>query len=157
MIGVASPRILGGGGRGESRTPRSSAPAQPDQAGGKPRRVLIVEDNWLVAVETEAALLEAGFEVLGIAVTAEEAVRICGAEHPDLVLMDIRLLGQRDGVEAAIEIRSSFDIPAVFVSAHDDPDTRSRAQLARPLGWIAKPVDSHRLVERLQHLLQRPN
>lgn len=115
-------------------------------------RVLIVEDNWLVAVEMEAALEDAGYTVVGIAVSAEEAVEACKADGPDVVLMDIRLLGPRDGVDAAVEIRERFGIGSIFVSAHDDPDIRARAATARPLGWIVKPVTSGELIRLLAAL-----
>lgn len=123
-----------------------------DDAFTTARRVLIVEDNWLVAVEMEAALEDAGYEVVGVAVSAEEAVQTCNAKHPDLVLMDIRLLGPRDGVDAAIEIRDRFGIGSIFVSAHDDGDVRARAEAARPLGWIVKPVTSSELIRSLGEL-----
>jgi CheY-like chemotaxis protein len=121
---------------------------------GRPigNRVLIVEDNWLVAVEAEASLLEAGYVVLGIAVSAEEAVALCEAERPDFVLMDIRLRGDSDGVQAAVEIRARFGIPSVFVSAHDDPETQARAGAAKPLGWIVKPVSGPELIKRVESL-----
>jgi len=69
------------------------------------RRVLITEDNWLVAGEWQAALEDAGYEVVGLASSAQEALEICSRETPDLILMDIRLLGDRDGVEAAKDAR----------------------------------------------------
>jgi CheY-like chemotaxis protein len=115
-------------------------------------RVLIVEDNWLVAIDMEATLRDAGYVVLGIAVSGAEAVELCESEPPDIVLMDIRLQGGSDGIEAAVEIRQRFDIPSIIVSAHDDPETRARAEPARPLGWIVKPIPGPELVRRLQHL-----
>ena len=73
-------------------------------------RILIVEDNWLVAIEMEAALSDAGYQVIGIAMSADQAVQLCETERPDAVLMDVRLQGQRDGVDAAIEVRARFGI-----------------------------------------------
>lgn len=125
---------------------------QRDEAPAAPERVLIVEDNWLVAVEMEATLEDAGYTVVGIAVSAEEAVQACKAERPDLVLMDIRLLGPRDGIDAAVEIRERFGIGSIFVSAHDDAEVRARAEAARPLGWIVKPVTGRELIRSLAAL-----
>jgi len=119
------------------------------------RRVLITEDNWLVAAEWRAALEDAGYDVVGMAASADEALELCREESPDLILMDIRLLGERDGIEAAQEARSLYEIPSVFVSAHDDSDVRQRAAQARPLGWITKPVLASRIPELLR-LLARP-
>lgn len=105
------------------------------------RRVLIVEDEMFVAMDIEAAVLRAGHKVVGFAGTAERAVELADEMRPDLVLMDIRLLGDRDGVDAAIEIRERFDIPSLIVSAYSDAETRARAAPARPLGFIPKPFD----------------
>lgn len=121
------------------------------------RRVLITEDNWLVAGEWRAALEDVGYEVVGVAASAEESLEICREESPDLILMDIRLLGDRDGVEAARDARALYDIPSVFVSAHDDSEVRRRAAEARPLGWITKPVLASRIPEILLQLARPLN
>ena len=71
--------------------------------------------------------------------------------------MDIRLLGDRDGIEAAQEARSLYEIPSVFISAHDDSDVRQRAAEARPLGWITKPVLASRIPELLVQLARPLN
>lgn len=109
--------------------------------GAPPRgRVLVVEDEYFVALDAENALDSAGFEVVGVAATAEEAVEIARAERPDLVLMDIRLAGARDGIDAAAEIRGSLGIPSLFATAHSDAATRARGEgAAAPLGWLTKP------------------
>ncbi|MDP1616060.1 response regulator [Phenylobacterium sp.] len=139
----------------QSRKPRDGAfglphgEGEPDADFPLGRRVLITEDNWLVAGEWQAALEDAGYEVVGLAASAEEALDICSREAPDLILMDIRLLGDRDGVEAAKDARALYDIPSVFVSAHDDAEVRQRAADARPLGWIAKPVIASRIPDLL--------
>ena len=105
------------------------------------RRILIVEDEMFVALDIEAAVIKAGHKVVGFAGTAERAVALADEMRPDLVLMDICLPGDRDGVDAAIEIRQRFDIPSLIISAYSDTDTRSRAAPARALGFIAKPFD----------------
>ena len=85
--------------------------------------------------------LAAGHQVVGFAGTAERAVALADELHPDLVLMEIRLRGERDGVDAAIEIRHRFDIPSLIISAFSDAQTRERAGPARVLGFISKPFD----------------
>jgi CheY-like chemotaxis protein len=105
------------------------------------RRILIVEDEMFVAMDIEAAVNNAGHKVVGFAGTAERAVTLADETRPDLVLMDIRLPGDRDGVEAAIEIRQRFDIPSLLISGYADAETRARVEAARPLGFIAKPFD----------------
>ncbi len=116
------------------------------------RKVLITEDNWLIASDWEAALEDAGYAVLGIAVSADEALELCGRQRPDFILMDVRLLGERDGVEAAQEARARFGTPSVFISAHGDVQIRQRAAAARPLGWLLKPVISSQLPSLLTRL-----
>lgn len=109
-------------------------------------RILIVEDEWVLAASAEAALEEARCTVVGIATTADEAIALAEAERPDLVLMDIRLRGPRDGIDAAREIRSRFGIRSLFVTAHSDSETRRQGNEADPVGWIQKPVSGDDLV-----------
>ena len=109
-------------------------------------RVLIVEDEFLIAADAEDALREAGLEVVGIAATFEEAVALGERMLPDLVLMDIRLASPRDGIEAATEIRRRFGIPSLFTSANHDEATRLRAEPAKPVGWLPKPYMPEALV-----------
>ena len=110
------------------------------------RRILIVEDELFVAMDIELVVEKAGHQTVGFAGTAERAVAMAGELDPDLVLMDIRLRGERDGVDAAIEIRKHFDIPCLVISAFTDAPMRDRAAPARVLGFISKPFD-HVLLE----------
>jgi CheY-like chemotaxis protein len=118
-------------------------------------RILVVEDEFLIALSTEDALSAAGHVVVGIAATFEEAVALAGEKRPDLVLMDLRLASRRDGVDAAIEIRARFDIPSLFATANVDPANRARAEAARPLGWLAKPYSPEGLVAAVAAALAR--
>jgi DNA-binding NarL/FixJ family response regulator len=118
-----------------------------------PARLLIVEDDHLVAMEMESVLLEAGFEVTGIAATAEDALRKAQSVRPDLVLMDIRLAGLRDGVDAALDLHSQMGIHCVFATAHHDNRTQTRAQPAQPLGWLAKPYQPATLLQAVRTAL----
>jgi two-component system, response regulator PdtaR len=152
-----SPHLTSGGDASAPGAPPSGQENERIFSGPVTGRLLIVEDNWVVAIEMEAALLDAGYDVLGIAVSANEAVDVCDRERPDMVLMDIRLQGGSDGVAAAVEIRERFGISSVFVSAHDDPETRARAAAAKPLGWIPKPVTSSELIKRLAGLKRDPS
>lgn len=116
-------------------------------------RILIVEDEFIVSLEMETALAEAGFAVVGVANTADQAVQYAASERPDLVVMDIRLIGQRDGIDAAIEICRSTGIRCVFATAHRDAQTLARAEAASPLGWITKPYTRDMLVETVKRAL----
>jgi two-component system, response regulator PdtaR len=119
-----------------------------------PARILIVEDEFLIAMELEYRLMEAGIAVVGTAVTAEEALAIAKSEKPDLAIMDIRLAGRRDGVDAAIELFSTYGIRSIFASAHADTDTRRRAAPASPIGWLQKPYQAEELLRLLKTYYQ---
>jgi two-component system, response regulator PdtaR len=116
-----------------------------DKTAARPLRVLIVEDEFFISLDTKALLQSLGHTVVAIAVSADEAVRLAEKELPDLVLMDIRLIGARDGIDAAAEIRRRFAIPSIFVTANTDPGTRSRAQAVSPIAFLEKPLTEPRL------------
>ena len=118
------------------------------------RRILIVEDDYLVALQFENALTEAGYDVVDIASTAEEAVQLVPDRKPELILMDVRLAGPRDGIQAAAEILDRFGIRSIFISAFSDPPTRARADRANPIAWLAKPVADRKLVATVSTALR---
>jgi two-component system, response regulator PdtaR len=120
-----------------------------------PPRILIVEDQYFVAVDNEQNLRAAGFEVVGLATAAKEAVELAERERPDLVLMDIRLAGRADGVEAAIVIYERFGVRCIFASGHVDAHVRKEAQPAHPLGWLDKPYTGAALLESVQCALAK--
>ena len=111
-----------------------------------PARILVVEDDFLIAMQTETALSDAGFEVVGTAATAEEAISLAGGKRPVLAVMDIRLAGERAGIDAARQLFSEFNIRCIFATAHDDARTRERAEPFAPLGWLPKPYTARSLV-----------
>jgi two-component system cell cycle sensor histidine kinase/response regulator CckA len=108
-------------------------------------RVMAVEDERLVARDLNLRLKALGYEVAAIAASAEEGIELVARVRPDVVLMDIRLDGQRDGIEAAQIIRERFDLPVVFATAHADTDTVNRALVTGPFGYILKPFDDREL------------
>jgi two-component system, response regulator PdtaR len=124
-------------------------------AKGTTARILIVEDNLLASWEMEEELLSAGYDVVGVATSAQEAIALAGTKRPHLVVMDIRLEGTVDGVEAAIEIFKSSGIRSIFASAYHDPETRQRAELSSPLGWLPKPYMMGALVEAVRAALRK--
>lgn len=133
-----------------SRDDASGADKAPAAA-----RVLIVEDDFLVASDMETALSDAGIEVAAIAGSAEEALRLAQTEAPTLAVMDIRLAGKRDGVDAALELYRQHGIRCVFATAHSDDNTRTRAKPAHPLAWVAKPYSMASLVDAVRSALKR--
>jgi two-component system, response regulator PdtaR len=117
-------------------------------------RVLIVEDQYFVAVDCELQLRSAGIECVGLATTACEALDIAQRERPDFVIMDIRLASLADGVEAAIVIYERLGIRSIFASAHADETTRKLAERAHPLGWLDKPYTGGQLVATVRECLE---
>jgi DNA-binding NarL/FixJ family response regulator len=116
-------------------------------------RVLIVEDQYFVAVDCELQLRSVGIECVGLATTASEALDIAEREHPDFVLMDIRLASVADGVETAIVLYERFGIRCIFASAHADVATRKLAERAHPLGWLDKPYTGGQLVATVRECI----
>jgi DNA-binding NarL/FixJ family response regulator len=113
--------------------------------GKRALRVLVVEDEFFISLHTKEMLQALGHTVVGIAVSANQAVQLAERDKPDVVLMDIRLNGDRDGIEAAEEIYSRLGIQSIFVSANSDPRTRERAAALQPLGFLQKPLSAERL------------
>lgn len=105
------------------------------------KRILIAEDEAMTAADLKRSLALLGYEVIGIANSAPEAVSLAGLHHPDLVLMDITLSGQIDGITAAVAIRGNPGSPVVFLTAHADEPTMKRAMLAGPFGYLIKPFE----------------
>jgi DNA-binding NarL/FixJ family response regulator len=118
--------------------------AVPDRSGSSSttthrQRVLLVEDECLLAMQMEQWLVEAGHEVVATVSNADAAIDVAEQSLPNMVIMDVRLAGHKDGVYAAEQIYNSLGIRSLFSSAFADDWTRLRAEPAKPLGWIGKP------------------
>jgi two-component system, response regulator PdtaR len=118
------------------------------------RRVLVVEDNAFVARQCKTTLTKAGYVVIGVVTTAEEAVEHALQQRPDIVLMDIYLRGPRDGVEAALEIFERSGIRSIYASAVSDAGMQARAALSQPLAWLPKPFNDRKLVATVNAALR---
>ncbi|MCX7788954.1 MAG: EAL domain-containing protein [Spirochaetes bacterium] len=118
-------------------------------------RILIVEDEKIIALDLKRRLLDFGFEVIGIIPTGEDALTVAEKEVPDLILMDIMLKGEMDGIEAAKQIRHSLDIPVVFLTSYSDQDTLERAKQAEPFGYILKPFKERELLTTIEIVLYK--
>ena len=108
-------------------------------------RVLVVEDEVLVARDIQARLNRMGHEVVGIAARGEDAVEMAFEHNPDLILMDINLRGDMDGIEAAVQINESRSIPIIFCSAYSNDEVLERAKVTSPFGYVLKPFDNREL------------
>ena len=106
-----------------------------------PANILVVEDEGLIALDIESHLLDLGYQVPGMAETGADAVLLAMEAQPDLVLMDIRLKGEIDGIQAAAKITERLDIPIIFLTAFADAETLNNAKQVSPFGYILKPFD----------------
>jgi len=114
------------------------------------RRILIVEDEPIVAINLHEQLEDLGYQPVGPAARGEAAITLAGELRPDLVLMDIQLEGDLDGIAAAREIRKRFQIPSLFLSAFSEDATLERAKLAEPFGYILKPIEGRELKANIE-------
>ena len=110
-----------------------------------PLRVLIVEDEALVALDLEERLARLGYEVAGVVDNGADALSRVRSTKVDLVLMDIHIRGETDGVQTAAELRETAEVPVVFLTAHADETTLERAGLTEPFGYVLKPFDEQEL------------
>jgi CheY-like chemotaxis protein len=118
-------------------------------------RALIVEDEILIAEELRERLSRLGFSVIAAVDSAEEGIAIATRESPDLVLMDIRLRGEKDGVQAAQEIRQQVDVPIVYLTAYSDRLTVDRAKATEHDAYILKPFHRSELQTTIEVAMQR--
>jgi two-component system, cell cycle sensor histidine kinase and response regulator CckA len=109
------------------------------------KRILVVEDNRIVARDIEKSLEKLGFHVCGSVSSGEEAVKRAEELKPDLVLMDIMLKGEMNGTMAAGQIHFQYDIPVVYLTAYADPEILEKAKVTEPFGYIIKPFEEREL------------
>jgi len=108
-------------------------------------RILVVEDEAIVALDIQTRLTRLGFEVAGHASTAAEALALAESSHPDLVLMDVLLPGPKDGIDTAGELILHHNLPVIYLTAMSDAATLDRAKQTSPAGYLAKPFEDHEL------------
>jgi two-component system, response regulator PdtaR len=118
-------------------------------------RILIVEDEHIVAMGIKRMLKNLGYTLAGVASSGEDAISKTESTFPDLVLMDIMLKGDMNGIEAAKEIKARFDIPVVYLTACSESKIVERAWKTGPLGYIVKPFDEKDLQKSIDVALRR--
>ena len=109
-------------------------------------KILIVEDDAIIALTIENRLTQLGYRVVGRVATGADAIKMAIETEPDLVLMDIHLKGPVDGIEAAETIYGVHNIPVVYLTAFSDETTLERAQKTSPFGYIVKPFNDSMLL-----------
>jgi CheY-like chemotaxis protein len=115
------------------------------------RRILIVEDERLIALDLQRRLTQLGYTVVGNVAAGAQAISAASQLQPDLILIDIRLQGEMDGIEAALQIQADRLVPIIYLTADVDESTIQRAQATSPWGFLRKPFH----VRDLQAILNR--
>jgi two-component system, NtrC family, response regulator AtoC len=118
-------------------------------------RIMIVEDERITAEDIHDILTHLGYTVTAVVSSGADAIREAERTRPNLVMMDIRIKGDMDGVETARAIREQFDIPVVYLTAHADRETLERAKLAEPLGYLVKPFQEPELQASIEMALHK--
>jgi PAS domain S-box-containing protein len=118
-------------------------------------KILIVEDERIVALDLKERLKRLGYAVTGVCPSGDDAIRAVERERPDLMMVDIRLKGGKDGIETVAAIRSRHEIPVIYLTAHSDADTLARAKTTGPYGYLLKPFDEHELRATLETTLYK--
>lgn len=112
--------------------------------------VLVVEDESIVSKDIQHSLKKLGYNVVGSSATGEKAIELARQENPDIILMDIMLKGEMNGIETADIIRQEMRIPIIFLTAYADESTLTKAKITEPYGYIIKPfkeIDLHTSIE----------
>jgi len=119
------------------------------------KKILIVEDESIIAEDISDSLISLGYRITGMVYSGEEAIEAAAKCRPDLVLMDVNLQGEIDGITAAAEIRARFQIPVVYLTAYADENTLRRVNATKPFGYIVKPFEEKNLHTTIQLALHR--
>lgn len=120
--------------------------------------VIVVEDEFIVSKDIQQSLKKIGYNIVGAASTGQKAIELAETENPDIVLMDIMLKGEMNGVEAADIIKKKKGIPIIFLTAYADESTLSKAKITEPYGYIIKPfkeIDLHTTIEMALYKSQK--
>lgn len=118
-------------------------------------KLLVVEDEEIVAFDLESSLNALGYEVIAVVPSGEEAIQKVATSKPNLILMDIRLKGNMDGIQAAESILKNFNLPVVYLTAHADTATLKRAKITTPFGYLVKPFEESALQTTIEIALSR--
>ncbi len=125
-----------------------------DTPSTRPAKILIVEDEFILATNLQEILESLGYVVTGIAASFEATLLYVKQDRPDVVLMDIYLQGSQDGIEAATILGESLQIPVLYLTAYADRRTLARVYASRPFGYLRKPVSEDELVAAITLVLR---
>ena len=120
-------------------------------------KILVIEDETITALEIQNKLESWGYEVVGLAGSGEDAINLANEKGTDLIIADIVLRGEMDGIDAVERISHNFDVPVIYLTAHADGDTFKRAKLTKPSGYCIKPFNDTELKYSIEIALLRRN
>jgi CheY-like chemotaxis protein len=118
-------------------------------------KILIVEDEAVVSLDVTRRLEKMGYEVMGRIASGEEALALIEKERPDLVLMDINLQGEMDGIETATKLYKEYNLPVIYLTAYAGESTLERAKESKPYGYILKPFKERELHAAIEIAISR--
>ncbi len=118
----------------------------------KLEKILIIEDDMIIQLFISKVLKNAGFEIAGAGRSCKQALELVAKSTPDLILMDIGIAGDKDGIETAELINKDYDIPILFMTGNSDSTTTERARATNPVDILLKPIDEGRLKNKLLQL-----
>ncbi len=105
------------------------------------KKILLVEDEVITAMLMQKELKDIGYPTVHHVTTGEKAIFFANKNPPDIILMDIRLAGEIDGIDAAEDIKAESDIPIIFITGYDDKEIRERSEKTKPIDFLIKPID----------------
>ena len=129
----------------------------PEHDGPQRPKILIIEDETITAHHLRRVLIRLGYEVAGVAASGASALDLIEQRSPDLLLADIGLEGEMDGIEVATGARELWKTPTVFLTAYSDPETMRRARVTEPYGYLVKPFAEEELNATIEIALQQKN
>lgn len=118
-------------------------------------KILVVEDEFVTGSEIRSRLIEMGYDVPKVVATGEDAIKMAGEFNPDIVVMDITLKGEMNGIQAADQIRTRYGIPIIYLTAHSDDATIKKAIITEPFGYIIKPLEERAFKTTIQMALYK--
>jgi signal transduction histidine kinase len=130
-------------------------PSSHPESGMSNARIMLVEDERIVALHLQQQLASFGYDVIANVATGAEALHKIEENHPDLILMDIHIQGEIDGIETAARIPPSYHIPVVYLTAYSEEATLERARATKPYGYLLKPFSERELHATIQMVLER--
>ena len=120
-------------------------------------KILIVEDEIIIAIDLKIRLENLGYYVPGIAVNGKDAIKKTEEKDPDLILMDILLNGETDGIDVAQQIRNQYNIPIIYLTGSQNDSIMKRAEITEPYGYINKPFDNTEIENAIQLAVSKTN